>query len=516
MKKSFLIVLLVFSMSIFAGCGGGGGSGSGPNSSGYSVSGTITLGGVGLAGVTVVNGFTTVVTDSNGNYSFSSLSNRDYYITPTLSGYTFNSSSALGYHVWVNNGNVTSVDFAATASTSAVYSISGTISNNGTALSGVTVALSGSGSSTTTTAGDGSYSLSNLQNGSYTVTPTKTGYTFTPTNQTVTVNSANVTSKNFTATATSSVTVSTLAGNTIPGNINDTGGAARFKFPKGITTDGANLYVADNGNFTIRKVVIATGAVTTIAGVGGSSQSIDGTGSSAYFRSPDGIATDGTNLYITDFGKIRKIVIATGTVTTMVINSSIGQVVNPRGISTDGTNLYVADSSTNTIYKISIATGAITAIAGNSSGSGSSDGTGTIAQFNYPVGVASDGANLYVADSNNHTIRKIVIASGVVTTLAGSAQMNGFSDGVGSAAKFSFPSGIITDGTNLYVADSGNNKIRKIVIATGVVSTVAGSSVGSVDGMGTSAQFSSPAGITNIGTKLYIADTSNNEIRVVQ
>ncbi|MBL0265618.1 MAG: hypothetical protein IPQ05_17560 [Leptospiraceae bacterium] len=143
----------------------------------------------------------------------------------------------------------------------------------------------------------------------------------------------------------------------------------------------------------------------------------------------------------------------------------------PAEITTDGTNLYVADSGNHRIRKIVISTGVVSTLAGN--GSGNTDGTGTAALFNTPQGVTTDGTNLYVADSNNHRIRKIVISSGVVTTLAGSSQ--GFLDGTGTAAQFFNPVGLTMDGTNLYVGDTSNHRIRKIVISSGVVTTLAGS-----------------------------------------
>jgi DNA-binding beta-propeller fold protein YncE len=132
------------------------------------------------------------------------------------------------------------------------------------------------------------------------------------------------------------------------------------------------------------------------------------------------------------------------------------------------------------------------------------DGIGTQANFNNPAGVATDGINLYVVDASNQTIRKVVIATGETSTLAGKAQLSGTSDGIGDAARFNQLGGITTDGTNLYVADGGNNKIRKIVIATGEVTTFAGSGVdGDADGTGTGALLSSPSDVTTDGTFLY-------------
>ncbi|MEN6320944.1 MAG: hypothetical protein ABFD82_19590 [Syntrophaceae bacterium] len=222
----------------------------------------------------------------------------------------------------------------------------------------------------------------------------------------------------------STATVSTLAGSALSsyGSADGTGSAASFYIPQGITTDGNNLYVTDTGNNTIRKIVIATGVVTTLAGSAGVSGSADGTGLAARFY-------------------------------------------NPSGIATDGTNLYVADTGNNTIRKIVIATGVVTTIAGSAGSYGLDNGTGSAARFNNPYGITTDGTNLYVVDTSNNTIRKIVITTGVVTTIAGSAGCNGFYgfyDGTGSAARFYNPHGIITDGTNLYVADTDDNTIRMI------------------------------------------------------
>jgi sugar lactone lactonase YvrE len=270
--------------------------------------------------------------------------------------------------------------------------------------------------------------------------------------------------------------VTTLTGSAgLSGSTDGTGTAARFNMPFSITTDGTNLYVTDSNNHTIRKIVISTGAVTTLAGSAALSGSTDGTGTAARFSYPEGITTDGTNLY-------------------------------------------VADTSNHTIRKIVISTGAVTTLAGSATLSGSTDGTGTAARFNSPSSITTDGTNLYVADTSNHTIRKIVISTGAVTTLAGSAALSGSTDGTGTAARFSYPDGITTDGTNLYVADDYYATIRKIVISTGAVTTIAGSpgSYGYVDGTGSAATFYDPAGITTNGSSLFVADYYENTIRKIQ
>ena len=268
-----------------------------------------------------------------------------------------------------------------------------------------------------------------------------------------------------------STVVTTLAGTGSSGSANGTGTSSSFYSPYGITTDGTNLYVADYGNHLIRKIVISTGAVTTVAGTG-SSGSANGTGTSASFDEPKEITTDGTNLYVADYGNhlIRKIVISTGAVTTVAGTGSSGSTDNttgtsasfnyPSGITTDGTNLYVADQDNHLIRKIVISTGLVTTVAGTGS-SGSANGTGTSSSFYQPNMITTDGTNLYVAEYGSHLIRQIVISTGVVTTVAGTGS-SGSANGTGTSASFSFPYGITTDGTNLYVADMGNNLIRKI------------------------------------------------------
>jgi len=338
----------------------------------------------------------------------------------------------------------------------------------------------------------------------------------------------------------SSGMVSTLAGT--PLGADGTGTAAAFNNPDDITSDGANLYVADFSNNKIRKIVVATGVVTTLAGTG-TFGAADGAGSTATFNGPVGITTDGTNLYVTDLFnyKIRKIVIATGMVSSLTGLASTastagvsdgpgsGAMFNaPGGITTDGTNLYVVDANNYKIRKIVIASGLVSSFTGAASAvsaSGATDGPAASATFSGSGGITTDGTNLYVADTNNNKIRRIVIAGGLVSSFTGATSTAGGCGAVDGAATtmatFCSPLGITSDGANLYVIDKNNNKIRKIGIATGQVSSVTGaasavSAAGAMDGAGTTAEFNYPNGITTNGTDLFVADTGNNTVRKIQ
>lgn len=331
-----------------------------------------------------------------------------------------------------------------------------------------------------------------------------------------------------------SFTFTTLAGSPGGAGYDDgTGAAARFANPTGVATDsGGNVYIADQFAHTIRKMTPG-GAVTTLAGLAGSPGSANGTGSSARFFNPTGLAVDSNgNVYVGDTSNntIRKITPA-GVVTTLAgLAGSLGSAdgttsarfYSPRGVAVDGSgNVYVADSSNSTIRKVTPA-GEVTTVAGLAGVKGSANGAAADARFQNPRAVALSGSTIYVADFNNSTIRKI--ASGQVTTLAGTACFDypddcwGLYDGPGNFAKFGFPSGIATDTAgNIYVADKNNASIRKIT-PQGNVTTMAGDPpyTGHTDGTGNEARFFAPEGIAVDGSgNVYVADTENNTIRKV-
>jgi sugar lactone lactonase YvrE len=289
------------------------------------------------------------------------------------------------------------------------------------------------------------------------------------------------------------------------------------------------VYIADTDANVIRKMVIATGAMSVLAGSGEPS-SDNGIGVNASFRRPQGITTDGANLYVADTynNAIRKIVLSTGMVTTLAGTpgragtfdgkTTEARFFNPRGITTDGKNLYVTDARNHTIRMIEIASGNVTTLAGVAGKLGNEDGIGMLASFNGPVGITTDGANLYVADTSNNIIRKIVIATKEVSTLAGKVGAFGQNDGPGAGASFTGPFGVTTDGTYLYVADTFDNAIRRVDIATGMVISLAGKATvtGRSDGVGAAASFARPANLVNDGKQLFVLDTNNHLLRTMK
>jgi len=316
--------------------------------------------------------------------------------------------------------------------------------------------------------------------------------------------------------------VTTLAGSTY-GHADATGESAQFKYPYGIVSDtNANIFVTD-GSHTIRKIT-PSGVVSTLAGDPEDNAGFaDGTGVAARFAYLYGIAIDSSNnLYVgdSDNNRIRKIT-PSGVVSTFAGSGLSGAADgagssatfdSPRGVAIDSSgNVYVADNGNCRIRKIT-PSGVVSTLAGSSCGY--AEGTGSGAQFSYVYDVAVDSSdNVYVADEGNHRIRKIT-SSGVVSTLAGSGS-SGYADGTGAAAQFSWPTGLSVDSSgNVYVADTANDRIRKIT-SSGIVTTIAGSTEGYVNGVGTNAKFLQPVDVTvNSSGILYVAD--ENRIRKIQ
>jgi len=331
--------------------------------------------------------------------------------------------------------------------------------------------------------------------------------------------------------------ITTLAGNGTQSFSGDNGPAtgAQLAGPMAVAADPAgNLYIADYGNGRIRKV--SNGVITTVAGNGPCSRTIsptscyggdNGLATSAQLYDPMGVAVDSAgNLYIADSGNHRIREVSNGVITTVAGGGFSGLGDNgpatsaalsaPMAVAVDSAgNLYIADSGNVRIRKVS--NGVITTVAGNGTeGSSGDNGPATSAQLAYPWGVAVDSAgNLYIADSGNYRIR--TVSNGVITTVAGNGTQ-GFSgdNGPATSAALSGPNGVAVDSAgNLYIADYYNNRIRKV--SNGVITTVAGGGASFGDnGPATSAQLYEPWGVAvDSAGNLYIADSGNDRIRVL-
>jgi uncharacterized protein (TIGR03437 family) len=331
--------------------------------------------------------------------------------------------------------------------------------------------------------------------------------------------------------------ITTVAGNGTFGFSGDGGPAtsAELNDPTGLAVDAAgNLYIADSNNNRIREVS-PSGIITTVAGNGTAGYSGDGgPATSAQLNVSMGLAADAAgNLYIADYtdNRVRK-VSPGGTITTVSGNGVAGfsgdgglannaQLHGPHGLAVDAAgNLYIVDTGNNRIRAVSPSS-IITTIAGNGTFEVIGDGgLATNAQLAAPSGVAKDAAgNLYIADSGNNRVREVT-PSGIISTFAGNGTAGFFGDGGPAVnAQLSDAHGLTLDAAgNLYFADSGNNRVRKVT-SSGIISTVAGNGTAGFSGDGgpaTSAQLSSPTGLAlDAAGNLYIADSGNNRVRQV-
>lgn len=348
----------------------------------------------------------------------------------------------------------------------------------------------------------------------------------------------------FLSEAFSQNSVTTHAGSS-QGFMDATGTAARFTAPTGIciSADGQFLFVADYSGHRIRKINVSTKAVTTVAG-NGTSGYADGVGTAARFSYPSGIciSTDGTILYVSDYGNsyIRKIIIATQTVSTIAGNGTFAYADNIIGLSaafnspTDIVNngdsiLYITDTENQLIRKFNISTTEVSTLAGMVGVAGFQNGIGTNAAFRYPKGMAvsEDGTTLFVADNGNNMIRSINLSTKNVITVAGDGTAGYANNSNGLLAKLNSPNGVAIVLGNpdlLYVADNANHRIRQINLSTTSVTTIAGD--GSVppastfadNSVGMNAKFFYPTTLTISpdGKDIYVADQGNFKIRKIK
>jgi DNA-binding beta-propeller fold protein YncE len=330
------------------------------------------------------------------------------------------------------------------------------------------------------------------------------------------------------------VMVSTLAGSGAAASSNGIGALASINLPCGVAASHSGTFAVATERSGHRVILIdmATSHVSTLAGSGNNTFA-DGQGTHASFSLPVGAAISPDDSFVlvvegdlTVSHRVRHIVIATGVVTTLAGNGpgyedgvgTMAKFSSPNGIalSPDGTYALVTDG-VQRVRRVDMTTGSVTTVAG--SVFGFADGVGSNAKFGgmFQIAIDPTGSFALIGEIANRRVRRLDIASSQVTTLAGSGEI-GFQDGIGVNANFSQPWGVSIDPTGTYalVAEYGNQRIRRIVIATGQVTTLAGTGTTSaVDGIGALATFSYPVSISIAGTGAFavVADVHNNRIR---
>jgi len=336
----------------------------------------------------------------------------------------------------------------------------------------------------------------------------------------------------------------TVAGNYAAGSgySGDNGAAtsATLDWPEGVAVDSSNnLYIADTDNNAIRKVVISTGIISTVAGNG--TEGYTGNGglaTKAELNEPEGVAVDSFgDLYIADSENyvIREVVAATADISTVAGNgyfsysgdggpAANAQLDEPLGMALDVFgNVYIADSDNSVIREVNVSTGTISTVAGNGIyGYTGDSGAATSAELRYPVGVAVDNSgDIYISDYYSAVIREVNGVTGLIYTFAGTGDCNYSNDGsVATVAELCDPQGLALDlSGNLYIADSDNERIREVNAATNIITTVAGNGSTGYFGDGspaTSSELDWPTGVAlDTSGDLFIADSDNYVIREV-
>jgi DNA-binding beta-propeller fold protein YncE len=289
----------------------------------------------------------------------------------------------------------------------------------------------------------------------------------------------------------------------------------RLDFPAGLATDGRAVYVANSRNNTVEAIDLTARSLRIVAGKLFQEGNNDGVGDAARFNSPDGMTINGQDLYLCDTNNsdIRKITVS-GTVTTVAGTANIGgtddgtgtaaHFNNPTQIASDGTSLYVADSGNSAIRRITLADFKVMTIAGQSGTAGKTEGGPKKSLLSGPRGVAVDKKAIYVADTGNDVIRKIDISSLETSTIAGTGE-EGDKDGPALQAQFNNPGAICTDGAFLYILDADNHSIRKMDLNANTVTklTLVNGHIGS------------GCALTSDGKQLYFSDTTENAVEVV-
>lgn len=328
---------------------------------------------------------------------------------------------------------------------------------------------------------------------------------------------------------TQSQTITTVAGTGSSGFSGDGGLAttAKLNLPFNLTFDKSdNIYIADTYNNSIRRIDNESGIITTVVGTADKKQISE-------LKTPTGLTFDNNNnLYVADLAnlRIRKVNMETGSSMTLVGKKSETEFPNiddalggPFNVVFDKQgNLYVSVNGDSNVKKVDFSTGKVTVIAGSGEVGFSGDGgQATAAKLANPTGLALDGNNLYISDSGNERIRKVNLSTGIISTIAGTGEKGFLSDeDDASKAQLANPLGLTVDNSgNLYFVDRGNNMVRKITTSTGKISTVVGNGESGYSGDGElakNAKLANPTGVAfNNAGDLYIVDRGNNRIRKI-
>ena len=334
----------------------------------------------------------------------------------------------------------------------------------------------------------------------------------------------------------------TVAGTGYSGFSGDNGPAISAKISRtfGIDFDGnGDVFFADTLNNRVRKVTVSTGNITTIAGTGTQGYNGDNRAAiSALLSFPTSLAFDRVgDIYIAEYGssRIRKVTVSTGLITTIAGNGIYGyngdnraatsaQLRSPFGVALDGMgNIYIADTYNFRIRKVTVSTGDITTIAGTGyPGYNGDNRAAANAQLRYPVDVALDrSGDVYIADYFNNRIRKVTVSTGNITTIAGTGTQGYNGDNRAAiSALLSFPTSLAFDRVgDIYIAEYGSSRIRKVTVSTGNITTIAGNGIAGYNGdnrAATSAQLQNPSSVAlDVSDNVYIADTDNYRIRLL-
>ena len=318
--------------------------------------------------------------------------------------------------------------------------------------------------------------------------------------------------------------VSTFAGSKVAGgHLDGVGSAARLIGPAGMGSDGIMVYFAEPGSHTLRSVNPASALVTTLSGTAYSPGD-----SASQMRHPLDVVPSGGGFFVSEglnhaissiFPPLR--VVAAGDVNIAGAYgdgaAATARFFGPSGLALVGTDLYIADTNNHVIRKFDSLAGNVSTFAGRQDSSGTQDGPALTATFAGPSALATDGVYLYVGDLQGLKIRRVNLASGVVSTLSGAGTLGGQVDGTAAEAQFGAVKDLAISGGYLYVADWSNHAVRKVSTATGNVTTVAGRRDRAVyvDGAGSSAGFAYPAGLAIVGASMFVTDPDNFVIRKI-